>query len=177
MQSNRANTLKVCEALSTPSSSRKSNDSYNNNSKHNELTALLDAANALENGILIKDYKWRSKTYKDTFVASNAVDFMINSSLAETRRDAVKLGREMAKQLNLFQHVTNDHEFSDDYLLFKFTNDDDRRYPHFHQQQRRFYGDGRGQPRGPARDKGQCRGNTLINSVNDNEPTVKCLTD
>ena len=133
-----ATTLTAAEALMAINGRRshqqsddqdEGDDDKNRNSVQSKSHILIDAAMALEDGVLIKDYKWRTQAYKDVFVASNAVDFMIDSSLAETRRDAVKLGREMAKELNLFEHVTGQHEFSDDYLFFRFTDDEDRTFP------------------------------------------------
>lgn len=51
-----------------------------------------------------------------------AVTYMVNSSLAKSRKDAVYLGRRFQKELNLFSHVTGAHLFKDDFLFFKFSD-------------------------------------------------------
>lgn len=99
-------------------------------SSSNGQNSLLNAAMALEYGVRIRDHKWRGKSYADTFIASQAVDFIVHSSLANTRREAVQLGRQMAQEFHWFEHVAGgNHEFSDDYLFFRFTDEYDRRYP------------------------------------------------
>ena len=64
--------------------------------------------------IHVKDRKYRQKLYKECFVGSMAVDFFVNSSMANSRKEAVQLGRQLVQQLNLFQHVVGDHQFKDD---------------------------------------------------------------
>ena len=73
--------------------------------------SLSDIAESFKAGVDIRDRKYLLKTYKDVFVGSSAVDFLVESGHAETREDAVILGRALADQFHLFEHVTRDHEF------------------------------------------------------------------
>jgi hypothetical protein len=42
----------------------------------------------------VKDRKWYLKTYRDTFVAKEAVDFLVDLDMASTREDAMQLAKE-----------------------------------------------------------------------------------
>lgn len=55
----------------------------------------------------------------------DAVDALVENQIAKTRKEAVWIGRTLARELNLFRHVTGDHAFSDDYLFFRFRHDAD----------------------------------------------------
>ena len=80
----------------------------------------------VRNGVYVKDVKRGKQLYKNCFVASDAVSFMVDSSLAETRREAVVLGRTLENTLNLFEFVCatkgsgEKRPFSDDGLLYRF---------------------------------------------------------
>ena len=54
---------------------------------------------------------------------SEAVDALVYAGVAGSRKEAVVLGRVLAKDCNLFHHVTGDHAFSDDFLFFRFSGD------------------------------------------------------
>jgi hypothetical protein len=53
---------------------------------------------------------------------SDAIDALVENRLAKTRKEAVELGRNLARELGLFHHVTGDHAFCDDYLFFRFSD-------------------------------------------------------
>jgi hypothetical protein len=67
------------------------------------------AAGIFENGVEVKTHRHRGRVYKNVFVGSDAVDFLIASRLAPSRQKAEIIGRELAKEFNLFQHVTGSH--------------------------------------------------------------------
>lgn len=48
------------------------------------------------------------------------MDFLVGSNLADSRVEAVDLGRQLQRELSLFVHVTNDHLFKDEYLFYRF---------------------------------------------------------
>lgn len=89
---------------------------------------LTAAAESLRRGVLVKNYKCRGKLYRQTFQGSVAVDFMVNSSLASSRRQAVRLGRRMERELNLFSCPLSNTLFQDDIMVYRF-NDDKMSYP------------------------------------------------
>jgi hypothetical protein len=90
---------------------------------------LDELAKAFEQGVKVKDYIHNLKTYKETFVGTKAVDFLVNSRLAINREEAVRIGRELVEHFNLFERVTGDRVFSDDYVYFRFTAPEQRRNP------------------------------------------------
>lgn len=86
----------------------------------NAQLSIQEIAEKFHRGVKVKDRKFRMKTYKDVFIGSQAVDWLIRHKMANSRREAVEIGRTLGTQMNLFQHVTCDHEFSDDYFFFRF---------------------------------------------------------
>jgi pyruvate/2-oxoglutarate dehydrogenase complex dihydrolipoamide dehydrogenase (E3) component len=94
---------------------------------HDEMSdTLLELAEEFQAQIEIKDRKYRLKTYKDTFVGSEAVDYLVSSGKAATRTEAVSLGQVLQVNFHLFEHVTRDHDFADDGLFFRFLTDNER---------------------------------------------------
>lgn len=75
---------------------------------------LVQVSDAFEKGVSVRDHKWRLKVYRDSFIGSKAVDYLVNSSMAQDRKEAVYIGRRLAQEFNLFRHVAGDHEFKDD---------------------------------------------------------------
>ena len=53
---------------------------------------------------------------------SDAVDALVECGMARNRKDAVELGQNLAKEQQLFQHVTGDQDFCDDYVFFRFSD-------------------------------------------------------
>ena len=86
---------------------------------------LRDLAVKIIGGLEIKNRKYHLRTYKRCFVASEVVDLMIMQQLVSTREDAVALGVALQTELNLWHHVVDNHLFSDQYLFFRLTSDND----------------------------------------------------
>jgi hypothetical protein len=103
--------------------------SGNNNStdfSQAEFAKELDhLAGEFKKHVEIKDRKYHLKTYKECFVGKEAVDFLVEAGHAATREDAVALGGAL-QQSFLFEHVTRDHSFTDDYLFFRFLGEKER---------------------------------------------------
>ena len=53
------------------------------------------------------------------FIGSEAVDWLIKYRFAASRDQAVELGNKLAKQYELFIHVTNEHELKDEYMFYR----------------------------------------------------------
>jgi len=81
---------------------------------------LKDIASRFRAGVDIKDRKYRLTTFQQCFVGKEAVDFMVRGGLSATREEAVLLGQSIMTELSLFEHVTRDHQFKDDYLFYHF---------------------------------------------------------
>lgn len=91
---------------------------------------LHSIAEQLRRGLRVRDRRYRFRIFKNCFVASEAVDFMIKESLAHSRQEAVDLARRLAKDFHLWYHVTNDWEFTDGYLFFRFAHASDQSEQH-----------------------------------------------
>lgn len=87
---------------------------------------LDDLAEAFRKGVELKDRKYRLTTYKQCFVGTEAVDFLVSSGAAETREDAVQLGTALSEEYHLFEHVARDHGFKDEPLFYRFVDEGER---------------------------------------------------
>jgi len=67
-------------------------------------TTLEDVAARLERDMIVKDHSYRFKTYKQCFVAKDAVTYMVTNNVAPSRKVAEQLGQQLESQLNLFHH-------------------------------------------------------------------------
>jgi Domain found in Dishevelled, Egl-10, and Pleckstrin (DEP) len=92
----------------------------------NMALSLSRVATEFRGKVATKTNYYHFKRYKHTFIGSDAVSYLVNSSLAKTRKDAVILGRRLSSELNLFHHAKKDHPFKDDFLFYRFTDDDVR---------------------------------------------------
>lgn len=71
----------------------------------------------------VKDRKHGMIKFKKCFVGAEAVDRMIESGLAATRKEAVEFGRQMMRKCSLFKHVTGTQTFKDKHLFYRFCDD------------------------------------------------------
>ena len=126
---------KKCVDHATNGHEDDSNNS-NSNSNHNSATtrkqqrrlrakAQLEhdrhIATVLLRGCDIEDRRYRLKVFPDCFIGSQAIDLLTSSTnLAETREEAVLLGRRINQKFGLFQHVTGDHTLMDAHLFYRF---------------------------------------------------------
>jgi hypothetical protein len=77
---------------------------------------------------LIKDRKYHLTTYKSAFVAQEFVDWLISRGETSSRIEAVDIGKQLL-DAGVFRHVCDDHHFKDEFLFFRFKNDDKPRSP------------------------------------------------
>ena len=82
---------------------------------------LLHAREVFCSSVKVADRAYHLKIYKECFTGTEAVDVLLNSGVAASRRDAVLFGRELMYEYNLFQHVANDHEFEDADYFYRFS--------------------------------------------------------
>ncbi|CAJ1959481.1 unnamed protein product [Cylindrotheca closterium] len=86
-------------------------------------SGLQKLAEAFISGCSIGTHSYHLKKYPNTFVGSQAVDFMLRADLASTREDAVFLGQRFCRELNLFHHVCWDHTFKDGQFFYRFNDE------------------------------------------------------
>lgn len=75
--------------------------------------------------VSIKDRRYRLTTYKDCFVGSEAVQWLVTSGTAQTRQDAINLGL-LLQDAGIIEHCLRDHDFKDEELFYKFIPDSER---------------------------------------------------
>ena len=82
------------------------------------LANLQRIGHELEVSLPVKTHRYHLRNYKDVFRGSDVVDYFVRSRQTSSRADAVALGRKLQRELNLFEHVYQDHELKDDARLF-----------------------------------------------------------
>jgi hypothetical protein len=82
----------------------------------NNSTEMNEFIKSFKLKVDLKDRKYRLKTYKNCFLGTEAVDF-ISLKLDLPRGMATKLG-EMIRKIGIFDHVTGDHIFKDEYYFY-----------------------------------------------------------
>lgn len=75
--------------------------------------------------VQLADRTYRLKTYKQVFVGSEAVDYLVESGATTTREEAVELGK-VLQEMRVFEHVLRDHEFKDEHLFYRFVHASER---------------------------------------------------
>ena len=74
---------------------------------------------SMRKSLRVQSHKYRLKTYKNCFLGNEAVDFLVQFGFAYSRQEAVYLGRRLAKETRLFEHVARKHDFEDrDYYYY-----------------------------------------------------------
>lgn len=74
------------------------------------------------NGIEIKDRKYRLTTYSKCFIGLEAVQWMEKEYIL-SKSEAIRLGQELI-DLKIIHHVTDDHDFKNDYFFYRFYIDE-----------------------------------------------------
>ncbi len=82
-----------------------------------DLEKLVAAMRTI-GGVKIQDRRYRLTMYKQCFIGREAVDYLVKK-LKISRPDAVRLGQRLIDK-NLIHHVTDDHEFKDENLFYRF---------------------------------------------------------
>jgi hypothetical protein len=86
---------------------------------------LDEIAEKFKNNVKLSDRSYRLKTYKQCFVGSEAVDYLVHSGATSNREDAVVLGNAFL-EMHLIEHVLRDHPFKDEYLFYRFVGENER---------------------------------------------------
>ncbi len=75
-----------------------------------------------ETGVEIKTRRYKLKLYQRCFLGNEAVDWIVKR-VNISRADAVRLGQKMLDK-NIFDHATNEHQFKDEELFYRFRDDE-----------------------------------------------------
>lgn len=84
-------------------------------------TTLYEKAQRMMESVELRDRQYHLKTYKNCFVGTDAVEWMIRDGLAESAESAVELGNRMKEQ-GFIKHVTSSHDFENKDFFYHFTD-------------------------------------------------------
>jgi len=76
-----------------------------------------------ENGVSIKDRRFQFKVFKNVFLGSEAVEWLMSNERA-TREEAILMGELMLQQ-GIIHHIFHEHHFKDEPLFYRFYNDEE----------------------------------------------------
>lgn len=73
-------------------------------------------------GVEIKDRRYHLRVFSNCFVGSDAVAWLMHHQKA-TAEEAIRIGRLLVER-GIFHHVTDEHTFEDQYLFYRFYEDE-----------------------------------------------------
>ena len=122
MQNNKykANIVPSSSEASSTATSQSSGSSKSRSSQRISVRQLGVEMRA-DGGVEIKTRRHKLKLYQRCFLGNEAVDW-IAKKVKVSREDAIVLGQKMIEK-NVFQHVTNEHQFKDEPLFYRFNED------------------------------------------------------
>ncbi len=86
-----------------------------------EIRALTNQMRG-DRGVEIKNRWYSLKLYPQCFVGSDAVDWFVNTQKVG-REEAIQLGQMLVAR-KIIHHVHDDHNFKDEYLFYRFYQDE-----------------------------------------------------
>jgi len=93
------------------------------------IVPIHQIAEHMRQALPVRDYKSSMmKTYKDCFTGKLAVNFLLAHGYADTRWGAVALGKRLASEAKLFEHITRKYEFEDMPYRYQFLEYDSQTY-------------------------------------------------
>ena len=84
---------------------------------------LEDLATMMRNEVGIEDRRYLLRTYEKCFIGAEAVTWLIRKGHAVNEADAIELGQFLLSN-GYFHHVTRDHTFKNEYLFYRFREDE-----------------------------------------------------
>ncbi|GMI25799.1 hypothetical protein TeGR_g2785 [Tetraparma gracilis] len=85
----------------------------------------------------IRNRQHLKRLFPSCFVGSEAVSLIVSVGYAATRAKAIEVGREMVRK-SLLRHVTDGHDFKDDFLYYRFAEDESLAFRRSNFPQRAF---------------------------------------
>eukprot|EP00980_Cylindrotheca_fusiformis_P018074 scaffold5799_cov110-Cylindrotheca_fusiformis.AAC.1 len=79
---------------------------------------VIRVAEAFERDVQVSHHVHHFMKYRNSFVGSEAVDYLVRSNFATDRKHAVFLGQRLLEDLSLFHHVSHSHQFKDSENMF-----------------------------------------------------------
>jgi hydroxymethylpyrimidine pyrophosphatase-like HAD family hydrolase len=107
------------QTIAKPQSSSE-NSSLKSNGQRISIRQLAIEMHS-EQGVEIKTRRHKLTLFQRCFLGNEAVDWIANK-VKISREDAIALGQKMLDK-GIFQHVTNEHQFKDEPLFYRFNED------------------------------------------------------
>ena len=85
-----------------------------------------DKLRLLEKNVVTKTHRYMLRTFSDCFVASEAVDVIVQLQLVKSRGEAAHLMQKLNRRVFACEHVCWEHDFEDKYLFFRWIPKDER---------------------------------------------------
>ncbi|KAG7340919.1 glutamine amidotransferases class-II [Nitzschia inconspicua] len=89
---------------------------------------LTEIADAMRQSVKLTPYRYKFRLYKTAFVGSDAIAFFLSAGYAYSRPEAVHLGRKLAKQFRLFDHIEGKYMLEDEPYMYYFLDCENQRY-------------------------------------------------
>jgi hypothetical protein len=96
--------------------------------KKNSIAMDVDSdikgiASLMRRHIEIRNRSWLKRIHRDSFVGSEAVDFLVTQGFADSRKAAVEIGVKMNNR-KLIRNISDSRKFSDSLHYYRFAEDD-----------------------------------------------------
>ena len=89
---------------------------------------IKEIAESMRKSLRVRDHTIKFRTYKNCFKGKEAVDFLCSFGFAYSREEAVSLGRRLAREVRLFDHVLRQQDFEDEDDFYQFLDFDTTKY-------------------------------------------------
>jgi hypothetical protein len=107
-------------SLATPFSTTHASSPSRTIRRDEETIILYQKAQDFIRIATVRDRYYHMRRYPNVFVGSEVVTALVEQGICPTRSDAVQLGRQLERELCLFNHVVNDHRFDDKWYFYRY---------------------------------------------------------
>lgn len=88
-----------------------------------ETDKHIELVKRIHSSTLVRNLTYHFKTFKKCFIGKELVNWLIENGEADSRERAIQIGNELL-DLHYFHHVTQDHNFKDKHLFYRFIEDE-----------------------------------------------------
>ena len=83
---------------------------------HNDLE---DLSKRLKSEVIVKDRRYFWRLYKQCFVGSEVIDWLLKNEKLKNRNEGKQLGQKLMDE-GLFRHISEDQQFEDGNYFYNF---------------------------------------------------------
>jgi hypothetical protein len=123
MQNNKYKSNIIAGSSESPTTAKQSSSDNSPPKGNAQRISIRQLASQMhsEQGLEIKTRRYKLMLFQRCFLGNEAVDWIVNQ-VKVSREDAIALGQKMLDK-GIFQHVTNEHQFKDEPLFYRFNED------------------------------------------------------